>query len=112
MNQVPEYLEIQTLRKEVEIAKKKYLLNLISLGYVFEKRGTYEYVTYWAIHKNYYKIPEDRIWDDNFDGTVTPDYFPVGAFMKINSIAESETDNPWEKVYFLDEDRCSLYYLK
>jgi hypothetical protein len=82
------------------------------LGYIFEKKGMYEDTTYWAIHKDYYKTPEERIWSDDFDGTVTPDYFPGGAFITINSIAESETDDPWEKVYLLDEDRCFLSYLK
>ena len=61
--------------------------------------------------KDYYKIPEERIWSDNFDGTVTPDYFPTGAFIIINTVAESETENPWETFYFLNDDRCFIDYL-
>lgn len=114
MNQdrVPEYPQVQKAKKIVDRAKKEYLRELISLGYIFEKQGMYESTTYWAVHKEYYKIPEERIWSEDFDGTVTPDYFPTGAFIVINTLAESETEDPWETDYFLYENYCSIEYLQ
>ena len=113
-DRVSEYSQVQESRSLVEKVKRVYIKYLISLGYIFEQQGMYESTTYWAIHRDYYVIPDKRGWDDDFDGfdgTVTPDYFPVGAFIKINSIAESEMDDPWETDYFLYENKCSIEYL-
>jgi hypothetical protein len=110
MNQVPEYEQLQSLGREIRKAKTKYLRQLISLGYVFEKKGSYSDAAYWAIHKDYWRTEEER-WDEDFDGTVTPDYFPKGAFIRIDTLAESETEDPWETDYFLSEHRCYLDYL-
>jgi hypothetical protein len=55
------------------------------------------------------------MWEkDDFviDGTISPEYYPVGAFIRINTMAESETNDPWETDYFLYEDKCSIDYLK
>ena len=110
-DQVPEYSQLQEFQNTIRKAKTQYLLRLISLGYVFEQQGMYELTAYWAIHKDYYKIPDER-WLDDFDGTTTPDYFPKGAFIRIDSMSESETEDPWETSYFLWENGCSIEYLK
>jgi len=110
-NQVPEYLQVEEFQSLVKKGKRVYLKYLISLGYVFEQQGMYESTAYWAIHKDYYKTPEERDLEDDFDGTTTPDYFPIGAFIRIDSIAESETEDPWKTNYFLYENSCSLEYL-
>ncbi len=112
-DQVPEYPQVKKFQSLVEKAKRAYLNYLMELGYVFEQTGSYENTAYWAIHPNYY-LTQDEIWDsDKFiiDGRVSPEYFPIGAFIRIDSIAESETKDPWETSYFLYEDRCSLEYL-
>lgn len=114
MNQVPEHPQLQEFEKIVNKAKREYLLRLISLGYVFEQTGIYEETAYWAIHPNYY-LTQDEIWDrDEFiiDGRVSPEFYPVGAFIRIDSVAVSETKDPWETDYFLYENHCSIEYLK
>ena len=110
-DRVSEYSQLQEFQKTVHRAKRQYLLRLISLGYVFEQQGMYESTAYWAIHRDYYKTPEER-WLDDFDGTTTPDYFPIGAFIRIDSMSESETEDPWKTFYFLWENGCSIEYLK
>lgn len=111
LGQVPDYTRIRYYQEIVNKAKRDYLKHLISIGYVFERQGMYESTTYWAIHKDYYKTPEERIWSEDFDGTTTPNCFPTGAFIIVNTVAESETDDPWETKYFLYESYCSIEYL-
>lgn len=105
---------IQTHQQTLQKAKRDYLFHLTSLGYVFEQKGDYESTYYWAIHPDYY-LTEDEKWDrEDFviDGTISPECYPEGAFILINTVAESETELWYETDYFLSDDRCYLDYLK
>lgn len=111
LGQVPNYARVKYYQSLLDKAKRDYLKHLISLGYVFEKKGSYEDTEYYAIHPDYYLIEEDR-WEVDIDGTISPEFYPVGAFIIINSIAESETDDRWETRHFLYKNRCCIEYLK
>lgn len=112
-NPLPEYSQIKIFQQKLRKAKRNYLTNLVSLGYVLLQKGTYSDTQYWAIHPDYY-LTDDERWDsDQFiiDGTISPECYPKGAFILIDSIVESETEDWFETEYLLYEDRCSIDYL-
>lgn len=110
--QVFGFTEIEWQRKEVNRAKKRYLKYLIELGYVLLQKGSYSDTQYWAIHPSYY-LTENEQWEQDcfIDGTISPEFYPEGAFILINSIVESETNCWYETDYLLYENKCSLDYL-
>jgi len=117
MNQVPEYSQIQEFQNLVEKAKKRYLKYLISLGYVFEQQGSYEDTRYLAIHPSYYltshELLEKECQENRYisDGKYSPEDYPLGAFISINSLCVEDGRFSVLSSEFLEDDRCSLDYL-
>ena len=118
LGQVSEYSHVQKFKSLVETAKRSYLKHLISLGYVLETISSYEDTVYLAIHPDYY-LTNKELWKKEYeedryvsDGRHSPEDYPEGAFIVINSFCIS--DNPDYMIRasdFLDEDKCNIDYL-